>query len=174
VLDHLIRELNPNHLEAHTALRRLYEARGEFDAAVRVAEREMYLAPEPQRKIARGLEIGLICRDRLGNLTRALQAFKARARARRRPGRGARRGGRPARPARRWKEHVAMLERMLAQVPEEGVGDAGDAAGVVERANSAGRSSSGSPRRPPTSSAIPRPRSGGGGARTTRRPTSTP
>jgi tetratricopeptide (TPR) repeat protein len=133
VLDHLIRELNPNHLEAHTALRRLYEARGEFDAAVRVAEREMYLAPEPQRKIARGLEIGLICRDRLGNPTRALQAFKrvleldagqdealaAAADLLARLG--------------RWKDHVAMLERMLAQVPEGDVGDASDPANAVER-----------------------------------------
>jgi tetratricopeptide (TPR) repeat protein len=117
VLDHLIRELNPNHLPAHTALRRLYEARGDFDAAVRIAEREMYLAPEPQRKIARGLEIGLICRDRLSNPTRALQAFKrvleldpaqdeALAAA----------ADLLARLA-RWKEHVAMLERMLALVP---------------------------------------------------------
>src|SRR5262245_4867273 len=76
VLDHLIRELNPNHLEAHTALHRLYETRGDFDATVRIAEREMYLTPEPQRKIARDLEIGLICRDRLGNPTRALPAFQ--------------------------------------------------------------------------------------------------
>src|SRR5262249_1706043 len=99
--------------------------------AVRVAEREMYLAPEPQRKIARGLEIGLICRDRLGNPIRALQAFKrvleleagqdealaAAADLLARPG--------------RWKEHVAMLERMLAQVPED---DTSDAPGAVERA----------------------------------------
>ena len=126
VLDHLIRELNPNHLEAHTALRRLYEARGDFDAAVRVAEREMYLAPEPHRKIARGLEIGLTCRDRLANPTRALQAFKrvleldpaqdealdAAADLLARLG--------------RWKEHVAMLERMLALVPGSDASDAGD------------------------------------------------
>ena len=76
VLDLLIQTLDPNHLDAHTSLRRLHEARGDFDAAVRVAEREMYLAPEPARKVARGLEIGLICRDRLANPTRALQAFK--------------------------------------------------------------------------------------------------
>ena len=75
-LEHLLRDINPNHLEAHTALRRLHEARGDFDAAVRIAEREMYLSPEPMRKISRGLEIGFICRDRLGNPTRALQAFK--------------------------------------------------------------------------------------------------
>lgn len=75
-LDTLIRDLNPNHAGAHTALRRLHETRGDFDAAVRIAEREMYLAAEPAQKIAVGLEIGAACRDRLGNPTRALQAFE--------------------------------------------------------------------------------------------------
>ena len=117
VLDGLIRDLNPNHLDAHTALRRLHEARGDFDAAVRVAEREMYLSPEPIRKIARGLEIGMMCRDRLNNPTRALQAFKrvleldgdqdealaASADLLARLG--------------KWKEYVVMLERMLALIP---------------------------------------------------------
>ncbi len=74
-LERLIAELDPAHLEAHTQLRRLHETRGDFEAAVRVAEREMYLAPDPARKIARGLEIGLLCRDRLNDPTRALQAF---------------------------------------------------------------------------------------------------
>jgi len=117
VLDHLIRELNPNHLGAHTALRRLYEARGEFDAAVRVAEREMYLAPEPQRKIARGLEIGLICRDRLADPTRALQAFKRVLELE--PGQDEALAATADLLARlgKWKDHVAMLERMLARVP---------------------------------------------------------
>ncbi len=72
----LIRDLNPNHAGAHTALRRLHETRGDFDAAVRIAEREMYLAAEPEQKIAVGLEIGVTCRDRLNNPTRALQAFE--------------------------------------------------------------------------------------------------
>ncbi len=117
VLDGLIRDLNPNHLDAHTALRRLHEARGDFDAAVRIAEREMYLSPEPIRKVARGLEIGMICRDRLNNPTRALQAFKrvleldadqdealaASADLLARLG--------------KWKEYVVMLERMLALLP---------------------------------------------------------
>src|SRR4029077_9648405 len=76
VLDHLIRALNPNHLDATPPRRRPHTARGDFDAAVRVAEREMYLSPEPIRKVARGLEIGMMCRDRLNNPTRALQAFK--------------------------------------------------------------------------------------------------
>lgn len=75
-LEALIRDLNPNHAGAHTALRRLHETRGDFDAAVRIAEREMYLAAEPEQKIAVGLEIGAACRDRLGNPTRALQAYE--------------------------------------------------------------------------------------------------
>jgi tetratricopeptide (TPR) repeat protein len=126
VLDQLIRELNPNHLDAHTALRRLHETRGDFDAAVRIAEREMYLSPEPIRKVARGLEIGMICRDRLNNPTRALQAFKrvleldpdqdealsASADLLARLG--------------RWKEHVTMVERVLAQLPGREAPDAAD------------------------------------------------
>lgn len=75
-LEALIRDLNPNHAGAHTALRRLHETRGDFDASVRIAEREMYLAAEPEQKIEVGLEIGAACRDRLSNPTRALQAFE--------------------------------------------------------------------------------------------------
>lgn len=112
VLDSLIRTIHPNHLDAHSALRRLHEARGDFDAAVRVAEREMYLSPDPARKIARGLEIGIICRDRLSNSTRALQAFlrvlefdpvqeQALSAAAELLGKLG-----------RWREHVAMLERL--------------------------------------------------------------
>ncbi|MEM9490541.1 MAG: tetratricopeptide repeat protein, partial [Myxococcota bacterium] len=74
-LESLLRDLDPSNVEAHKTLRRLYEAQGDFEAAVRVAEREMYLAGEVEEKIARGLEIGLLCRDRLGDPARALQAF---------------------------------------------------------------------------------------------------
>lgn len=75
-LEALLADVDPANLAAHKALRRLYEARGDFDAAVRIAEREMYLADDDQEKIARGLEIGLLCRDQLGDGTRALQAFE--------------------------------------------------------------------------------------------------
>jgi tetratricopeptide (TPR) repeat protein len=131
VLDHLIRELDPHHLEAHIALRRLYEAHGDFDAAVRVAEREMYLAPEPERKIARGLEIGLICRDRLGNPTRALQAFKRVLELA--PDQDEALAAAADLLARlgRWKEHVAVLERMLALAPGRDAPDAGVPGGVA-------------------------------------------
>ncbi|HUS67692.1 MAG TPA: hypothetical protein VMZ28_24320 [Kofleriaceae bacterium] len=75
-LEALVRDLDPANVQAHQALRRLYEARGEFEAAVRVAERELYLTDEPQRKLARGLEIGFLCRDRLSDPNRALMAFE--------------------------------------------------------------------------------------------------
>ncbi|MCW5806284.1 MAG: tetratricopeptide repeat protein, partial [Deltaproteobacteria bacterium] len=123
VLDHLIRELNPNHLEAHTALRRLHEARGDFDAAVRIAEREMYLAPEPARKVARGLEIGIICRDRLNNPTRALQAFKRVLELDPEQDEALSSAADLLGKLGRWKEHVAALERMLSLVPGRDAGD---------------------------------------------------
>jgi tetratricopeptide (TPR) repeat protein len=75
-LEDIIRDLAPGHLDAHRTLRRLYEARGDFAAAVRTAERELYLSEDPAEKIARGLEIGRLCRDQLQDPTRALQAFE--------------------------------------------------------------------------------------------------
>jgi Tfp pilus assembly protein PilF len=117
VLDKLISEINPNHLEAHTALRRLHEARGDFDAAVRIAEREMYLAPEAVRKVARGLEIGLICRDRLGNPTRALQAFKRVLELEPDQEEALAASADLLAKLGRYKEYVAMLERMLGRLP---------------------------------------------------------
>ncbi len=130
----------------------------------------MYLSPEPIRKVARGLEIGMICRDRLDNPTRALQAFKRvleldpeqdeALAAVRRPARAAR----PVEGARRD-----------ARAHARGAGRAGRGQRPTRRRSTptiAARWSSASRRRPPTSSAIRRARSAGGGARTMRRPTS--
>ncbi|HWN69566.1 MAG TPA: tetratricopeptide repeat protein, partial [Haliangium sp.] len=75
-LEDIIRDLAPGHLDAHRALRRLYEARGDFEAAVRTAERELYLSQELSEKLARGLEIGRLGRDQLQDPRRALQAFE--------------------------------------------------------------------------------------------------
>jgi Tfp pilus assembly protein PilF len=75
-LEEIIRDLAPGHLDAHRALRRLYEARGDFEAAVRTAERELYLSQELSEKLARGLEIGRLCRDQLQDPRRALHAFE--------------------------------------------------------------------------------------------------
>ncbi|MBA3455993.1 MAG: tetratricopeptide repeat protein, partial [Deltaproteobacteria bacterium] len=126
VLDHLIRDLNPNHLDAHTALRRLHEARGDFDAAVRIAEREMYLSPEPVRKIARGLEIGMICRDRLNNPTRALQAFKRVLELEPEQDEALAATAELLARLGRWKEYVAMLERSLQTLPGRDSPEAAD------------------------------------------------
>jgi len=123
VLEALLRDINPNHLEAHTALRRLHEARGDFDAAVRVAEREMYLSPDPVRKISRGLEIGFICRDRLNNPTRALQAFKRVLELDPDQEEALAQAADLLAKLGRWKEHVAMLERTLARVPSREASD---------------------------------------------------
>ena len=100
-LERVIAELDPTDLDAHTMLRRLHEARGDFEAAVRIAEREMYLAAEPSAKVVRALEIGLICRDRLEQPARALQAFERVLDDRSAPRRGAGRRRRSARAPRR-------------------------------------------------------------------------
>jgi tetratricopeptide (TPR) repeat protein len=126
MLDYVIRELNPNHLEAHTALRGLHEGRGDFDAAVRIAEREMYLSPEPERKVARGLEIGMICRDRLNNPTRALQAFKRVLELDPEQDEALAASADLLARLGRWKEHVIVLERMLALVPGRDAPDASE------------------------------------------------
>jgi tetratricopeptide (TPR) repeat protein len=76
VLEELIGKLAPANLAAHKAVRRLYEARSEFEKAVRVAEREMFLTDSHDEKLARGLEIGILCRDRLNDPARALQAYE--------------------------------------------------------------------------------------------------
>jgi tetratricopeptide (TPR) repeat protein len=75
-LERLVAELAPTDLDAHSILRRLYEARGDFQSAVRIAERELYLLAEPAAKIARALDIGVTCRDRIGDPARALQAYE--------------------------------------------------------------------------------------------------
>ena len=75
-LEKVVAELAPTDLDAHSILRRLYEARGDFQSAVRVAERELYLLAEPAAKIARALDIGVTCRDRIGDPARALQAYE--------------------------------------------------------------------------------------------------
>ncbi|HSN26713.1 MAG TPA: tetratricopeptide repeat protein [Kofleriaceae bacterium] len=124
-LDHLLREINPNHLEAHTALRRLHETRGDFDAAVRIAEREMYLSPDPIRKVSRGLEIGFICRDRLGNPTRALQAFKRVLELDGDQEEALSAAADLLAKLGRWKEHVQFLERLLGKLPGPGREGAG-------------------------------------------------
>jgi tetratricopeptide (TPR) repeat protein len=122
-LELVLGDINPNHLEAHTALRRLHEARGDFESAVRIAEREIYLAPDPERKISRGLEIGYMSRDRLNNPTRALQAFKRVLELDPDQEDALASAADLLAKLGRWKEHVVMLERTLHRVPSRDVSD---------------------------------------------------
>jgi tetratricopeptide (TPR) repeat protein len=131
-LESLLREIDPNHVEAHTALRRLHEARGDFESAVRIAEREMFLSPEPMRKVALGLEIGFICRDRLGNPTRSLQAFKRVLELDADQEEALASAADLLAKLGRWKEHVAMLERTLARVPSREVSSSSAGAGPAD------------------------------------------
>ena len=118
-LDKVIADLDPRSLDAHSGLRRLHEARGDFEAAVRVAEREMYLAEHPVQKVARGLEIGLLCRDRLGDPLRALGAFE-RVLALEPENDEALAAAAELQAARGdWRAHVALLEKRLGHVADD-------------------------------------------------------
>ncbi len=75
-LETLIADVAPRQIDAHRRLRRIYETRGDFESAVRIAEREIVLTSDANAKINRGIEIGILCRDRLGDPKRALQAFE--------------------------------------------------------------------------------------------------
>ncbi len=117
-LEALIKDIDPRHQDAHSTLRRLYEARGDFQAAVRVAERELYLAEHPLVKVARGLEIGLLCRDRLHDARRALQAFERVLSLE--PGHPEALQAASELYARvgDWARHVRALERLAEHAPE--------------------------------------------------------
>jgi tetratricopeptide (TPR) repeat protein len=112
-LEQLIADIDPRSLEAHQALRRLYESRADFEAAVRIAEREMYLTDNPAERISRGLEIGFLCRDRLNDPARALQAFERVLEIE--PGHGEALAAAAELYAKleRWHEHVDALERRV-------------------------------------------------------------
>ena len=57
ILRHVLEELAPRDLAAHTRLQRLLAAAGDLDGSLRIAERELFLTDEPQRKLAIAVEI---------------------------------------------------------------------------------------------------------------------
>jgi tetratricopeptide (TPR) repeat protein len=75
-LEQLINEMDPANLAAHKALRRVAEAMQDWPRVVAVAERQLALNPDPKERIAQGLEIGLLCRERLADPTKAVRAFE--------------------------------------------------------------------------------------------------
>ncbi|MEP6866451.1 MAG: tetratricopeptide repeat protein, partial [Deltaproteobacteria bacterium] len=120
---------------------------------VRIAEREMYLSPEPIRKVSRGLEIGFICRDRLGNPTRALQAFRRVLELDPEQDEAQAAAADLLAKLGRWKEHVVMLERMLQRVvaasaadPEASMTFADERRSLVQRIAAATADKLGDPR----------------------------
>ena len=75
-LEQVINEMDPAHGEAHAALRRVAEDMQDWPRVVGVAERQLSLTTEPQERIARGLEIGYLCRERLADARKAVRAFE--------------------------------------------------------------------------------------------------
>jgi golgin subfamily B member 1 len=75
-LERIINEMDPAHREAHAALRRVAEDMQDWPRVVAVAERQLSLTTEPKERIARGLEIGFLCRERLADRRKALRAFE--------------------------------------------------------------------------------------------------
>ncbi len=110
-LEHLIAHVAPRNLEAHQKLRRLYETRGSFEASIRIAEREMVLTEDTNAKISRGLEIGLLCRDRISDPKRALQAYERVLKLAPEHEEALAASAELYGKVGRWREHVAVLER---------------------------------------------------------------
>ncbi|MCG5055911.1 MAG: tetratricopeptide repeat protein [Myxococcales bacterium] len=76
VLDQIVDGLDPRNVEAFASLRRLAEARGDWQKVARVAERQMLLEEGAEARVALAMEIGLIHRDRLGDPERAITSFE--------------------------------------------------------------------------------------------------
>lgn len=110
-LEHLIAHVSPRNLEAHRKLRRLYETRGSFEASIRIAEREMVLTEDANAKISRGLEIGLLCRDRISDPKRALQAYERVLKLAPDHEEALAAAAELYAKVGRWREHVGLLER---------------------------------------------------------------
>jgi tetratricopeptide (TPR) repeat protein len=75
-LEQIINEMDPSNLAAHTALRRVAESVEDWPRVVAVAERHLALTTEPKERVARGLEIGWLCREKLAEPEKAVRAFE--------------------------------------------------------------------------------------------------
>ena len=75
-LEKIITEMDPANVPAHVALRRVAEAMDDWPRVVSVAERQLALTPDPKERVARALEIGSLCRDRLADPVKSVRAFE--------------------------------------------------------------------------------------------------
>ncbi len=116
-LETLIADVSPRQIDAHRRLRRLYETRGDFESAVRIAEREIILTSDDNSKINRGIEIGILCRDRLSDPKRALQAFERVLSLAPDHEEALSAAADLYAQVGRWGKHVSMLENRLPLIP---------------------------------------------------------
>jgi tetratricopeptide (TPR) repeat protein len=75
-LEALLADMNPRSLEAHAVLRGLYEKLGQFEKALRIAERELFLEGDAGERVRRGLEIAALWKSKLNDARRAAQAYE--------------------------------------------------------------------------------------------------
>jgi len=75
-LEQIINEMDPANHAAHAALRRVAEAMEDWPRVVSVAERQLALNPDPKERVERGMEIGLLCRERLADAAKAVRAYE--------------------------------------------------------------------------------------------------
>lgn len=75
-LERIINEMDPANPDAHKALRRVAETMEDWPRVVAVAERQLSLTTEPKERVAAGLEIGRLCRERLADARKAVRAFE--------------------------------------------------------------------------------------------------
>jgi len=75
-LEKIVNEMDPANVAAHAALRRVAEAMEDWPRVVSVAERQLALTPDPKERVARALEIGELCRDRLADPVKSVRAFE--------------------------------------------------------------------------------------------------
>ncbi|HZS37808.1 MAG TPA: tetratricopeptide repeat protein [Polyangia bacterium] len=76
LLRQILEELSPRDVEAHARLRKLERLAGNVDGSLRVAERELFLTPDPKHKLAVALEIARAWRDEAHDPKRAVSAFE--------------------------------------------------------------------------------------------------
>ncbi len=76
VVEAVITHLEPENIQAHVALRRLYDSHGQFEPSVRIAERQLYLSNSTKDRIEIAMAIGVLCQEELGDPARALHAFE--------------------------------------------------------------------------------------------------
>jgi tetratricopeptide (TPR) repeat protein len=76
LLRHVLTELDPRNLAAHAQLGRLYSAVGDHDGSLRIAERELFLCDNAERRLAIAIGIAHRWQDELQNPRRAITAWR--------------------------------------------------------------------------------------------------